>query len=64
MDRAALARELFDLHQGMRDQIQVLKLLPVLEAHDAAAALAILVNRAEAVVEGYVASASSGAHRA
>jgi len=53
------------LHQAMRDQIQVAKLAATtVEAHDAATALGILVNRSEAVIEGYCASMDSGAVRA
>lgn len=65
MDRAALARELFDIHQAMRDQVQVAKLAATTrEGHDSATALGILVERADKIVEGYVASAMSGAHHA
>lgn len=61
MDRAALAREMFDLFVQMRDQVQVSTLAATTrEGHDAAAAMATLVDRAESVVEGYVASADSG----
>lgn len=64
MNRAALARELFDLHQDMREKIQLLKAdASTVDAHDAATALGILVNRAEKVVEGYVASTDSGAFK-
>jgi hypothetical protein len=65
MDRAAYAREMFDLHQEMRDVVQVMKAEACSrEMHDAADAMAVLVGRAEAVVEGYVASSPSGTHRA
>jgi len=60
MDRAALARELFDLHQRIRDQVQTLLLVPSSEVRDAGRAIRALVDRAEHVVEGYVASADSG----
>lgn len=63
MDRSTLARELFDLHQRMRDQVQALLLEPGGTARDAGRALGKLVDKAEAVVEGYVASQDSGATR-
>lgn len=70
MDRAALGRELFELHQAMRTQVWILKLESGLARPDlagnvaaGAAKLTALLERAEAVVAGYVASADSGAHR-
>jgi hypothetical protein len=68
MDRAALARELFELHAQMRTEIWALKLEAGLAANDlpgrtaaACAKLAGLVERVEDVVGGYVASMDSGA---
>jgi hypothetical protein len=70
MDRAALGRELFDLHQAMKSQLFALKLDAGLAAPDlpgevaaAVARMTVLVARAEALVAGYIASADSGAHR-
>lgn len=70
MDRTALARELFDLFQSMKSEVGAMKLeaglsAPDLAGHVAAYAtkLGTLVKRAEKVVEGYVASMDSGAHR-
>lgn len=60
MDRSTLARELFDLHQRLRDQVQALLLEPSASARDAGRAIGKLVDKAEAVVEGYVASMDSG----
>lgn len=70
MDRGQLARELFDVFQDARSEIGALKLEAGMAANDlpghvaaGAAKLALLINRAEKIVEGYVASADSGAAR-
>jgi hypothetical protein len=63
MDRSALARELFDLFQRQRDQVQALMLNPAVDVRDAGRAIGGLVDKAEHVVEGYVASMDSGATR-
>jgi hypothetical protein len=60
MDRAAIVKELFDLHQEMRDQVQILKLeATTTGAHDAATALGVLIDRAENLCELYLSTASS-----
>lgn len=61
MNRSELARELFDIHQAMRDQVQALMLDASADARAAGKAVGKLVDRAEKIVEGYVASADSGA---
>lgn len=63
MDRAALARELFDLHQQMRDQVQALMLDASKDTRATGRRLGDLVSRADRIVEGYVASADSGGTR-
>lgn len=70
MDRAALARDLDDVFHAMRGEIGSLKLEAGLAADDfcgvvaaGAARLTLLVEQAENVVQGYLSSAGSGAHR-
>ncbi len=71
MDREDLGRELFDIHQSMKSEVGALKIeaalaAPDLAGHVAAYAskLAALVERAERVVAGYIASMDSGATKA
>jgi hypothetical protein len=68
MDRAALARELFDCHQEMRDQLQRVKIAGAAlerlkpdspfppDVLGAAKKLTALVARAEAAITGYCAT--------
>jgi hypothetical protein len=67
VDRSALAAELFDIFQDARSEIGALKLEAALAAVDLPGRVAVgtvrlarMVARAEALVEGYVASAESG----
>lgn len=60
MDRGALAREMFDLHQQERELVQALLLDARVETRDLGRRIGDLVARADRVVEGYVASMDSG----
>lgn len=63
MDRSALARELFDLHQEMRQQVQVLLLAADDDTRQAGRKILDLVERGDAIISGYCASSESGPAR-